>query len=133
MRIFTDAEKEQLQAKIEDEQERQRALRESIQTEKEKEAKRRKGIISIVFSYKYVLLGFILFMLIGYAILLPPWQSYDYHIYLSHMVLLMVLFNHIAFHFTKKGWLSRVMTTISWIWMAFVLAYLFWIFRTQGS
>lgn len=133
MRAFTDAEKEQLQTKIESEQERQRVLREIVQIEKEKESRRSRGIISTAFSFKYGMLGFILFMLIGYAILLPPWQSYDYHIYLSHMVLLMVLFNHIALHFTKKGWLSHVMKTISWIWMAFVFAYLFWIFRTQGS
>ena len=37
MRVFTDAEKQQLQTKIEDEQERQRILREGIQIEKEKE------------------------------------------------------------------------------------------------
>ena len=36
MRVFTDAEKQQLQAKIEDEQKRQRVLREGIQIEKEK-------------------------------------------------------------------------------------------------
>ena len=133
MRVFTDAEKEQLQTKIEDEQERQRVLKESIQFEKEKESKRSRGVISTALSYKYSMLGFILFMLIGYAILLPPWQSYDYHIYLGHIVLLMVLFNHLAYNFTKKGWLSRVMKTIAWIWMVFVFAYLFWIFRTQGS
>ena len=45
MKTFTDAEKEQLQAKIKDEQERQQVLRESIQIEKEKESKRSKGII----------------------------------------------------------------------------------------
>ena len=133
MKVFTDAEKQQLQAKIEDEQERQRALREIAQIESDKESKRSRDIISTAFSFKYGTLGFILFMLIGYAILLPPWQNYDYHIYLGHIVLLMVLFNHIALHFTKKGWLSHVMKTISWIWMAFVFAYLFWIFRTQGS
>ena len=39
MRVFTDDEKQQLQAKIEDEQERQQALRESIQTERKKRQK----------------------------------------------------------------------------------------------
>ena len=60
MRVFTDAEKQQLQAKIEDEQERQRVLKEIIQFEKEKESKRSKGIISTALSVKYGLLGFIL-------------------------------------------------------------------------
>ena len=129
MRVFTDAEKQQLQAKIEDEQERQRMLRESIQVESEKEAKRKRGIISTVFSSKYVGLGFLLLMLIGYLIVLPP-QSYNYHSYLVPITLLMLLFNHIAWNFTKRGRLSRVMKTIAWIWMAFVVAYLFWFFKT---
>ena len=78
MRVFTDAEKEQLQAKIKDEQERQRVLRESIQIEKANESKRSKGIISTVFSVKY---GFLLVILCVLALsvrtMLPfGWQSY---------------------------------------------------------
>ena len=132
MRVFTDAEKQQLQAKIEDEQERQRVLRETAQIENEKESKRRKGIISTVLSYKYVMLGFLLFVLIGYVILLPP-QSYNSHTYLGPITLLMVLLNHIAWHFTKRGWVSHVMKTIAWIWMLLVVAYLFWFFKTRGT
>ena len=45
MRVFTDVEKQQLHAKIKDEEERQRVLKESLQIEKEKEAKRSKGIV----------------------------------------------------------------------------------------
>ena len=129
MRVFTDAEKQQLQAKIKDEQKRQRVLRESIQIEKDKESKRRRGIISTVLSYKYIMLGFLLFMLIGYLILLPP-QNYSYHNYLGPITLLMVILNHIAWNFTKRGWPSRVMKTIAWIWIAFVCVYLFWFFKT---
>ena len=128
MRVFTDDEKQQLQAKIKDEQERQRALKEIAQIENEKESKRREGIISTALSYKYVMLGFLLFLLIGDVILLPP-QHYDYHSYLGPITLLMVLFYHIAWHFTKKGRLSRVMKTIAWLWMVFVVAYLFWLFK----
>ena len=129
MRVFTDDEKEQLQAKIKDEQERQRVLKEIAQTESEKESKRRRGIISRALSYKYVMLGFLLFIFIGSLIVLPP-QSYNYHSYLAPITLLMVLFNHIAWNFTKRGRLSRVMKTIAWIWMAFVVVYLFWFFKT---
>ena len=129
MRVFTDAEKQQLQAKIKDEQERQRVLKEIAQIENEKESKRRKGIISTALSYKYVMLGFLLFVLIGYVILLPP-QNYSYHNYLGPITLLIVIFNHIAWNFTKRGWLSRVMKTIAWLWMVFVVAYLFWFFKT---
>ena len=84
MRVFTDAEKQQLQAKIKDEQERQRVLRETAQIKSEKESNRRRGIISTALSYKYVMLGFLLFVFIGDVILLPP-QNYSYHNYLrSH-------------------------------------------------
>ena len=71
MRVFTDAEKQKLQAKIKHEEERQRVLREIAQIENEKESKRTRGIISTALSYKYVMLGFLLFVLIGYLILLP--------------------------------------------------------------
>ena len=132
MRVFTEAEKQQLQAKIKDEQERQRVLRESLQIAKEKESQRRRGIVSTVLSYKYVMLGFLLFVLIGYLIVLPP-QSYNYHSYLGPITLLMVLFNHIAWNFTKRGWLSRVMKTIAWIWIVFVCVYLFWFFKVGAA
>ena len=132
MRVFTDAEKQQLQAKIKVEQERQRVLREITQIENEKESKRRKGIISTVLSYKYLMLGFLLFVLIGYLIVLPP-QSYNYHSYLAPITLLMVLLNHIAWNFTRRGWPSRVMKTIAWVWIVFVCAYLFWFFKTGAA
>ena len=127
MRVFTDAEKEQLQAKIKDEQERQRALRESIQIEKEKES-RGKGIISTALSYKYSMLGFILFLIVLNIFLLLPLRNYDSHTYLVPMITLMLLFKHIAYHFTKKGWLSRVMKIVAWTWIVFVWAYILWIF-----
>ena len=43
MRVFTDDEKQKLQAKIKDEQERQRVLKEIAQIENEKESKGRKA------------------------------------------------------------------------------------------
>ena len=64
MRVFTDAEKQQLQTKIKDEQERQRVLREIAQIENEKESQRMKGIISTVFSFKYGFLVLIICLLI---------------------------------------------------------------------
>ena len=120
MRVFTDAEKEQLQAKIEDEQERQRVLKESIQVEKEKEAKRSRGIISTALSYKYGFLMLIICLLIWNVATLLKWRNFDYDQYANLLVALMLLFNHIAWQFTKKGWLSRVMKTIAWTWIVFV-------------
>ena len=128
MRVFTDAEKEQLQAKIEDEQERQRILRENIQIEKEKESRRSRGIISTLFSHKYGMLVIIFFLIVlNIHLLLPP-RNYDSDIFLSPVVTLMLLFNHIAYQFTKRGWLSRVMKTIAWIWIVFGFIYVLWVF-----
>lgn len=128
MRVFTDAETERLRAKIEDEQERQRVLRENIQIEKERESKRSKGIISTALSYRYSMLGFILLLIVLNVYLLLPLRSYDSHILLGSMVTLMLLFNHIAYHLTKKGWINRVMKTVAWIWIVLVWAYIFWLF-----
>ena len=131
MRVFTDTEKQQLQAKIQDEQERQRVLKESSQIEKEKETKRSRGIISTVLSVKYGFLLVILCVLVLHLrVLLPFGWQIDSPANLSFMVVLGVLFNHIGWHITKKGRLSRVMKTVAWIWMVFVLAYLFWFFKS---
>ena len=129
MRVFTDAEKQQLQAKIKDEQERQRVLKEIVQIENEKEAKRMKGIISKALSFKYGFLMLIICLLVrDVTFLLERLErrNVDYDEYGNLMIVLMLLFNHIAFFITEKGWLSRVMKTIAWIWIAFVWAYLFW-------
>ena len=128
MRAFTDAEKQQLQAKIEDEQERQRALRESIQIEKEKESKRSRGVISTVLSFKYGFLLLIICLLIWNVASLLKWRNFGYDQYGNLIIALMLLFNHIAFFVTKRGWLSRVMKTVAWVWLVFVFAYIFWIF-----
>ena len=130
MRVFTDAEKQQLQAKIKDEQERQRVLKEIAQIENEKESKRSKGIISTALSFKYGLLAIIIFLLVWNVATLLKWRNFGYDQYLNLAVALMLLFNHIAWHFTKKGRLSRVMKTVAWIWIVFVFAYLFWLFKT---
>lgn len=128
MRVFTDDEKQQLQAKIEDERERQRVLKEIIQVESEKEAKRSKGIISTVFSFKYGFLVLIFFLLVWSVDPLMKWQNFDRFQFSSLVVPLMLLFNHVAWHFTKKGRLSRVMKTIALIWAVCGCAYLFWLF-----
>ena len=125
MRVFTDAEKQQLQAKIKDEQERQRVLKEIAQIENEKELKRKKGIISTALSYKYGFLVLIICLLVWDVTSLLERRNSGYDQYGSLIIVLILLFNHIAYQFTKKGWLSRVMKTIAWIWIAFVWAYLF--------
>ena len=128
MRAFTDGEKQQLQSKIEDEQERQRVLRESIQIEKEKQSKRGKGIISTAFSYKYGMLVVIFFLIVLSIHLLLPLRNNDPDDYSGLILGLALLFNHLAYQLTKKGRFNRVMKTIAWTWIAFVWAYIILIF-----
>ncbi len=129
MRGFTDAEKQQLQAKIKDERERQRVLREIVQIENEKESKRMRGVISTALSFKYGFLVLIICLLVWDVASLLKWRYFDYGQYPGLMIGLVLLFNHVALHFTKRGWSSRVMKTIAWIWAVFVCIYLFWFFK----
>ena len=73
MRVFTDAEKQQLQTKIKDEDRNGSGCLEKLPKSKTKRSQKgRKDIISTALSFKYIMLGFLLFVLIGYVILLPP-------------------------------------------------------------
>ena len=121
MRVFTDAEKQQLQTKIEDEQERRRVLKEIVQTEKEKEAKRRRGLISTAFNFRYSFLLLIICLLIWDVASLLERRNFGYDQYGNLVIALALLFNHIAYQLTKRGWLSRVMKTIAWIWVVFIV------------
>ena len=87
-----------------------------------------KGVISTAFSFKYGFLVLIIGLLVWSADPLMKWQNFDRFQFGNLVVPLMLLFNHIAYQFTKKGWLSRVMKTIAWIWLVFGFAYIFWIF-----
>ena len=131
MKLFTDAEKEQLQAKIEDEQERQRVLREIAQIENDKESKRSRGIISTAFSFKYGFLVLIICLLVWDVTSLLERRNFDHYQYGGLVVVLMLLFNHIAYQLTTRGWLSRVMTIIAWTWIILGWAYLLWVFKTE--
>lgn len=87
-----------------------------------------KGIISTAFSVKYGFLVLIICLLIWNIASLLKWRNFDYDQYGNLMIALALLFNHLAYQFTKKGWSSRVMKTIAWTWAVFTFAYVFWIF-----
>ena len=112
MRAFTDVEKQQLQAKIRD-----RAVATRFGTSN----------LSKFWTsnlLKYGLLAVIIGLLVCDVLLLLRRQNFGYDQYGNLVVALMILFQHIAFYFTKTGWPSRVMKTITWIWVVFGLAYI---------
>lgn len=133
MKQLTDTEKQQLDAKIKEEQKRQQALRESNPDlpESFEAASAKTGIIRKFASrrlWKYGFLGIVLCLLAFSVMNLLRSRNFDYDQYGGPVIALILLFNHIAYYFTTEGWKSVVMKTIAWVWIAFGLVYFFSIF-----
>ena len=132
MKHLTDAEKQQLDAKIKEEQKRQQALRESNPDLPESfkvASAETQGMKRFVPKslWKYGLLVVILCLLVFNGILFFQGRdSGSAKVFnLNLMIALMLLFNHIAFSFTKTGWKSRVMKIVAWVWMILVFVYIY--------
>ena len=128
MRHLTRSEKQELETGIKDEEESQEALREmNPNTPKDsKETSAKTGFTSS-YLWKYGLLAFILALLAWSVFILVGSRNFGYDNYGGLMVGLMLLFNHIAYYFTTKGWKSVVMKTVASVWIVLVFVYLFWI------
>lgn len=134
MRQLTDAEKKQLEGKIERLQKRQQTLRETnpdLPKTLEAALVETGGVRKFGLNYfwKYGMLGIILCLLVFNVFQLLRWRGSNDYLNVNMVVALMLLFNHIAFHFTKAGWTSRVMKITSGIWAVLGLVYIFWVFR----
>ncbi|RKU20962.1 hypothetical protein C6500_07425 [Candidatus Poribacteria bacterium] len=118
MKQLTYAQRQQLEVKIEEEKERQRARRMNPHT----------PVTSSKTDHlhKYGMLALILCLLV-FAVMHPlKYRDFAYDEYGNLMVALMLLFNHIAYNFTKTGWKNRVMKTVARIWVALGFVYIFW-------
>lgn len=123
MRQFTPTEKQQLDVKIEEEQELQERSPNSAEGSKETSA-----VTDFISSFwKYGFLALILCLLAYGLFILFKSGKFEYDEYGGLMIALMLLFNHVAYYFTTKGWKSIVMKTVAWVWIVFVFVYLFWI------
>jgi len=134
MKQLTHAEKQELKTKIQKEKQRQQTLRESNPDlpESFEEASAKTGIVRKLLPkrlWKYGFLGIILCLLVFSVINLVRSRNFGYDQYGALVIGLILLFNHIACYFTTKGWKSIVMKTVAWVWIAFGLVYIFWIFR----
>ena len=134
MKQLTNTEKQELETKIQKEKERQQALRESNpdlpETFDEASAKTgivRKFVPGRLWKYGFlvILLGLLVFSVINLLIS----RNFGYDQYGTLVIGLILLFFHIAYYFTTKGWKSIVMKTVAWVWIAFGLVYIFWLFR----
>ena len=136
MKQLTDTEKQQLEGKIKKEQERQQTLRETNPDlpESFEKASAKTGLVRkfrLNYLWKYGILGFILCLLVFNVFQFLRWKNFGSNEYLNInlVVALMLLFNHIAFFFTKTGRKSRVMKTIAGVWVVLGFVYIFWVFR----
>ena len=136
MKQLTDAEKQQLEAKIKAQKERQQALRENNPDLPEtlEAAIEETGLIQrfrLDYLWKYGMLAIILCLLAFNVFQLLKWKNFGSNEYLNInlVVALMLLFNHIAFYFTKAGRIGRMMKIFAGIWAVLGLVYMFWVFR----
>lgn len=136
MKQLTDAEKQQLETKIEEEKERQQALRESNPDLPEtfEEASAETGIVQrfrLNYLWKYGMLAIILCLLAFNVFQFLKWKNFGSNEYLNVnlVIALMLLLNHVAISFTKTGRKSRVMKIVAGIWAVLGLVYIFWVFR----
>ena len=132
MKQLTDAERQQLDAKIKEEQKRQQVLRETnpdLPESFKAASAETQGMRKLVPEYlwKYGFLVVILCLLAFSVFLFFKGQDSDSKkaFNLNLMIVLMLLFNHIAYYFTTKGWKSWVMKTVAWVWIALILVYMY--------
>ena len=134
MRQLTDAEKQQLEGKIDKFQKRQQTLRENnpdLPKTLEAVSVETGDVRSFRLNYfwKYGMLAIILCLLAFNVFQLLRWRGSNDYLNVNLVVALMLLFNHIAIFFTKTGWISRVMKIAAGIWAVLGLVYIFWVFR----
>ena len=132
MKQLTDTEKQELETKIQKEKERQQALRESnpdLPESFEAASAETQGIRKLVPKYlwKYGFLVVVLCLLAFNVVLFFKGRdsSSAKAFNLNLMVALMLLFNHIAYYFTTKGWKSWMMKTVAWVWIVLVFVYMY--------
>ena len=123
MRELTHAEKQQLEKKIENERERQRVLRMNPNTPAASPE------VDFIFNhlYKYGMLAIILYLLVINVTHLLRWHDFAYDEYGNFVIALMLLFNHIAYNFTKTGWKNRIMRAVAWGSLILGFVYIFWV------
>jgi len=74
--------------------------------------------------WMHVFLAFILCLVLVNAFRSVYGGEFDRR-YVSNLVIsLMLLFNHIAFNYTRSGWTSVVMKVFACAWLVFGLAYI---------
>ena len=78
---------------------------------------------------KAIFLGLLVLLFLSNLSWLVWFGNYRWNKYGNLVISLLLLFNHIAFNYTKTGRLSKVMKTIAVVWLGVVVVYLLCLFR----
>ena len=128
MRHLPYSEKQELETKIENEQECQQELQEmNPNTSEESKIATVATPFTSSYLWKYGGLVFFLCLLVYNVFHLLKFRTFGYEQYGLPIITLMMLFNHIALYFTTKGRKSVVIKTVAGVWIVLVFVYLFWI------
>ena len=132
MKQLTDPEKQELETKIKDEQKRQQNLREanpdlpkSFKTALTETSGMRRLVPKYLWKYGFLV---VILCLLAFSVFLffkEQDSGSEKAFNLNLMVVLMLLFNHIAYYLTTKGWKSWVMKTVAWVWIVLVFVYMY--------
>ncbi len=128
MKQLNDTEKQQLETKIKEEQERQQALRETnpdLPETFEEASPKTEFIQRPLWKYGFLIVILCLLAFSVFIFFMTPDFDPKSVSYLNLMIVLILLFNHIAYYITTKGWKSWVMKTVAWVWIVFVFVYMY--------
>ena len=121
MKQLSDTEKQELEAKIKDERERQRTLR--MNPNRPAVSSEVEFTFNLLWGYGFLVL---ILCLLAYSLfILFKSRNFAYDQYGGLMIALMLLFHHVDYYLTTKGWKSVVMRTVAWVWIVLVFAYVF--------
>ena len=128
MKQLSGTEKQELEAKIQVEQERQQELQEmNLNTSEESKIATVATRFISSSLWKYGVIVFLLCLFAHNVFHLLKFRNFGYDQYGLPIIILMLLFNHIACYITTNGQKSVVMKTVAGVWTVLVFVYLFWI------
>ena len=128
MKQLTDLEKQELETKIKDEQKRQQNLREAnpdLPETFERTSVGTRFTLSPFWKYGFLVAILCLFAFSVFLFFKAQDSDSKKAFNLNLMIVLMLLFNHIAYYFTTKGWKSWLMKTVAWVWIGLVFVYMY--------
>ena len=77
--------------------------------------------------WKHAFLWFLLCLVALNVVMAVRLGRYDQTAFFNLVIALGLLFNHVAFQYTKTGWPSTVMKGLAWVWMGLMILMTVWV------